>query len=83
MSVPEVNAEMKNQSPPTEKCVKEKLTHLKKGMRVSIPTTAFDGNVPGSWSKGKPPLTFGHLLGWRKNRRATVLWEGQKKVNPQ
>ena len=51
-------------------------------MRVSIPTIAFDGDVPGSWSNGKPALTFGHLLGWKKNRRATVLWEGQKKVNP-
>ena len=51
-------------------------------MRVSIPTSALDGNVPGSWSYGKPALTFGHLIGWKNNRRATVLWEGQKKVNP-
>ena len=54
------------QSSPSKSNPLEKLTHLKKGMRVSIPTTAFDGNVPGSWSSGKPALTFGHLLGWEK-----------------
>ena len=54
---------------------------LKRGMRVSIKTTDFDGNVPGSWSKGRPMLTFGKLLGWKKGGSATVLWEGDKKVD--
>ena len=70
-------------SVPTKVQSKKKLLarNLKRGMRVSIKTADFDGNVPGSWSKGKPMLTFGKLLGWRKDGSANVLWDGDKKVD--
>ena len=69
--------------PPVTKLSKKKKQkeHFKKGMRVYIKTVDFDGSVPGSWSKGRSKLTFGHLLGWRKNGNATVLWEGEKLVD--
>ncbi len=60
---------------------KKKKVHFKRKMRVSIKTVDFDGSVPGSWSKGRPKLTFGTLLGWRKDGNATVLWEGEKLVD--
>jgi hypothetical protein len=71
---------------PLDKAVKKvtkksKKVHFRKGMRVSMNTVDFDGSVPGCWSKGRPKLTFGRLLGWRKNGKATVLWEGDKVVD--
>ena len=51
---------------------------LRRGMRVSIKSTAFDGCIPGSWSKNKPEYTYGKLLGWRKGKRAAVLWDEDK-----
>jgi hypothetical protein len=60
---------------------KKKKTHLKVGMRVSIDTTAFDGDVVGSWSHGRPSKTYGIFLGPRKNGLATVLWDNEKSVD--
>jgi hypothetical protein len=75
--VSDSKSEMKSVTPRPKK----KKTHLKVGMRVSIPTTAFDGDVVGSWSHGRPPKTFGIFLGPRKNGLAMVLWDNDKSVD--
>jgi hypothetical protein len=43
---------------------------LQVGMRISIPTTAFDGDSKGSWSSGKPERTFGIIKSINKNGTA-------------
>ena len=52
-------------------------------MRVSIKTKAFDGDEPGSWSRGKPEYTFGEIVDFLDKGRVAVWWKGDKKVNPE
>jgi hypothetical protein len=52
-----------------------KHTQLKRGDRVSLPSTAFDGNVPGSYSKSHPERCYGHVLKVETKDLVTVKWE--------
>jgi hypothetical protein len=64
-----------------ETSLSSSMRFLQVGMRISIPTTAFDGDSKGSWSSGKPERTFGIIKSINKNGTAGVLWDGDKKVN--
>ena len=55
---------------------------LVKGMRVSVPTKIFDGDTPGSWSSGKPRLTYGIISKVEKGRQVEILWDGESKLDP-
>ena len=55
---------------------------LVKGMRVSVPTKIFDGDIPGSWSSGKPRLTYGIISKVEEGRQVEVLWDGESKLDP-
>ena len=55
---------------------------LVKGMRVSVPTKIFDGDIPGSWSSGKPRLTYGIISKVEEGRQVEVLWDGDSKLDP-
>jgi hypothetical protein len=55
---------------------------LVKGMRVSAPTKAFDGDIPGSWSSGKPRLTCGIISEVEEGRQVKILWDGESKLDP-
>ena len=49
------------------------------GTRVKIKTTRFDGEVPGSFSRGKPEYTFGSIRGSSTGGKRKVLWDGDSK----
>ena len=55
---------------------------LVKGMRVSVPTKIFDGDIPGSWSSGKPRLTYGCISKVEEGKQVEVLWDGESKLDP-
>ena len=55
---------------------------LEKGMRVSVPTKIFDGDIPGSWSSGKPRLTFGIIRKVEEGKQVEILWDGESKLDP-
>ena len=48
---------------------------LMRGDRVSIPSTAFDGDDPGSYSSSHPDRCFGHVLKRENKFLVTVKWE--------
>jgi hypothetical protein len=47
---------------------------IRKGDIVSLPSTAFDGDDPGSYSSGHPDVCFGQVLKVKKNGLASVKW---------
>ena len=55
---------------------------LVKGVRVSVPTKIFDGDTPGSWSTGKPRLTYGIIHKVEEGRQVEILWDGESKLDP-
>ena len=50
---------------------------LKKGDKVSLPSSAFDGDDPGSFSSANPEPCVGHVLDIKKNGIVTVRWEDE------
>ena len=59
----------------TKKKTKRK---LKRGDRVSVPSSVFDGNVPGSYSSTHPERFFGHVSKIETSGLVTVRWEDGK-----
>jgi hypothetical protein len=49
-------------------------TNIKKGDVVSLPASAFDGLVPGSYSEVHPEPCMGHLMAINKSGLAKVKW---------
>ena len=52
---------------------------VKKGDKVSLPSSAFDGDDPGSFSSTHPDPCYGNVVEILQNGLAIVRWEGGEK----
>ena len=60
---------------PRTKKTQRKVYQLPLGARVEIDTTRFDGDVPGSYSKDKPVVTQGTIIGKKSGGVITARWD--------